>query len=727
VGKGRRNRERRRQQAAQDAGDAAVLVVELLAATEERQYLDLLRRRPVLLSDQVLDRLAEMRDGVDFGVILELHRQLLLDSREDPRAAWRSFQDRGAELERRGQELAPRLELIEQALTEARFEDVIELTGEARPEFAAASLSLAIGRMHAQRGLAYAQMRSGDPRENADRAVLEFRLALELSPDDEQRARNLMHLGLAFGRRVTGDRGENLESAVAALSDAHELVDRSSSPELVAIIRNNLATALLRREQGDPRENRAEAVELCRRALEYRAPERDAVDWAHTQLTLAGALEGLAHLELAAFDEAADAYRLVLDEQGRLQDASWLIATAHAGLGGLLRAHTDMPLEVRLEADDETIKAHEEQVPELLAQARLHLEAAVELGAQAPDPIHRGRLLTDLATLYGQLEERLAIKRGLEAMELLTPMTTPQDCASIAAAVAAWLADEDDWASAAEVYRVAVEAAEISIHARVSTQAREEEIKRAGRLHRWASYALARTGAPEEAALIIETGRSREVRRRLKPNEYADPRMRDLSPELRERYEAAVTELAASPMGDAGHEAARQLQTVLSEIRYTPGLGDFATGAQVGDLAGAAEPGWPLVYVNPAPTGLLLLRISDEEGVPVFESRVLATPGSSEVFMRIMTGTSGPDEWTDDMVSYMGEAAGFGEISGARIRAALEATLPWLGESIVKPLWEFIARPGLEGRDARALWSPYVGSAPRLSLGRGRTSSLSSG
>ena len=90
--------------------------------------------------------------------------------------------------------------------------------------------------------------------------------------------------------------------------------------------------------------------------------------------------------------------------------------------------------------------------------------------------------------------------------------------------------------------------------------------------------------------------------------------MGDLSPELRERYEAAVTELAASPMGDAGHEAARQLQTVLSEIRYTPGFADFATGAQVGDLAGAAEPGWPLVYVNPAPKGLLLLRVSDEEG-----------------------------------------------------------------------------------------------------------------
>ena len=252
------------------------------------------------------------------------------------------FPGQGAELERRGQELAPRLELIEQALTEARFEDVIQLTDEARPEFAAAGLSLAIGRMHAQRGLAYAQMRTGDPRENADCAVLEFRLALELSPDDEQRASNLMHLGLAFGRRVTGDRGENLESAVAALADAHELVDRSSSPELVAIIRNNLATALLRREQGDPGENRAEAVELCRRALEYRAPERDAVDWAHTQLTLAGALEGLAHLELAAFDEAADAYRLVLDEQGGPSDASWLIATAHGGLGGLLRAHTDM-------------------------------------------------------------------------------------------------------------------------------------------------------------------------------------------------------------------------------------------------------------------------------------------------------------------------------------------------------------------------------------------------
>ena len=697
MGKGKRNRERHKQQAAEDVVDIGALVIELTEANE-RQYLDLLRRRPGLLSDEVLDRLAEMRDGVDFGVILDLHHRLLIDSRTDPSSAWRQFRERGAELERQGQKLAPRLEVIEEALSEGRFEDVLELTDEARPEFAAAGLSLAIGRIHAQRGLAYVQLASGDARENADRAVIEFRLALELSPDDEQRARNLMHLGLAFGRRVAGDRADNLESAVAALSDALGLLGESAPPELLAVVRTNLATALLRREQGDPGENRAHAVDLCRQALEYRTPDRGAVDWAHTQLTLAGALEGLAHLDLATFGEAADAYGAVLSEQGRLQNESWLIASAHAGLGGLLRAQTEMPLEVRLKADEETIAAHEERVPHLLEESRVHLEAAAELGGETPDLIHRGRMLADLAKLYGVREERSpAIKRGFEAMELLTPISAPQECASIAAAVGAWLADEDEWQRAAAVYRVAVEATEISIHSRLATRAREEEIKRAGRLHRWASYALARVGAAQEAALILETGRTREVRRRLEPDEHSDARLGDLPPEIRERYEAAVADLAASPFGAGAYEAARTLQTVLTEIRYMPGLADFATGAQVADLTRAVEPGWPLVYVNPAPKGVLFVRVGDDGGATGFESRVLVAPGSLEVFMRVMTGTSGPSEWTNGMVSYMGEAAGFGEISGVRIREALEVTLPWVGEAIVKPLWDFIDRPELEG------------------------------
>ncbi len=698
MGKGKRNRERWRQEGTHHAGDAASLVAELVAANDERQFLDLLRRRPALLSDEMLDQLAEMRDGVDFGVVLELHRQLLLDSRRDPRGAWRRFQQSRAALERRAQELAPRLQVIEQALSERRFEDVIELTDQARPDFAAAGLVLAIGRMHAQRGLAYAQMESGGPRENADRAIVELRLALELSADDEQRVHNLMHLGLAFGRRVVGDRAQSLESAVAALSDALALLDDSGPPQLLAIIRTNLATALLRRELGSPEENRALAAELCQRALEFRSPARDAVDWAHTQITLAGALEGLAHLGLSTFEDAAGAYETVVDERERLHGAPWLIASAHHGLGGLLRGQTDMPLEVRLEADEKTIQAHDERVPNLLEQARAHLEAAVELSDDHSDPIHRGRMLADLATLDGQLGERqLAIERGLEAMEILTPVTAPQDSASIAAAVAAWLADDDDWQPAADVYRVAVEAAEISIHARVSSPARENEIKRAGRLHRWASYALARTGAPEEAAQVLETGRSREVRRRLKPDEYADPQIDDLPPGLRQRYEAAVTQLAASPLGEAGHEAARQLQTVLAEIRTVPGFADFATRARLADLGGATERGWPLVYINPTPKGFLLLSVTNECGKTVVATRILESPDSSEMFIRIMTGTSDPTEWTDEMVSYMGEASGFGELGGERIRAALEVTLPWIGEAIVKPLWELVNNPALNG------------------------------
>jgi hypothetical protein len=62
MGKGKRNRERRKRQAGLSQEEAAALLGLLIASTEEGQFLDLLRRRPVVLSDQMLDHLERMRD-----------------------------------------------------------------------------------------------------------------------------------------------------------------------------------------------------------------------------------------------------------------------------------------------------------------------------------------------------------------------------------------------------------------------------------------------------------------------------------------------------------------------------------------------------------------------------------------------------------------------------------------------------------------------------------------
>ncbi len=292
---------------------AASLMQAVLGCQDEASYLALLHDMSELLSDELQAHISQMRAEVDFGVTLGYVGRLLLDSRTDPGGAWRSYRLELDHLDTRAQLLSPKLDEIERALAEGRYEEVLALSDTVRPQFAAAGLALQIGRMHAQRGLAYAQMQTGDPRHNADMAILELRAALMLAPGPGQQAQDLMHLGLAFGRRLSGDRAESLESGVNALGDAVALAEEAGSLDLLAAARTNLATVLLRRERGDAVDNRRAAAALCRQALKHRNPSRNAVDWVYSQFTLADALDALSVLGDVTPDDAIAAYAAILN------------------------------------------------------------------------------------------------------------------------------------------------------------------------------------------------------------------------------------------------------------------------------------------------------------------------------------------------------------------------------------------------------------------------------
>ena len=105
------------------------------------------------------------------------------------------------------------------------------------------------------------------------------------------------HLGLVHAERVRGDRAENLALSAELLRAALAEAPAGEDPELHALIRTNLAMALMRGELGERRAVLREAVELCGSALEYRSLERDAVNWAYSQLNLGEAVEALAALD----------------------------------------------------------------------------------------------------------------------------------------------------------------------------------------------------------------------------------------------------------------------------------------------------------------------------------------------------------------------------------------------------------------------------------------------
>jgi len=165
-----------------------------------------------------------------------------------------------------------------------------------------------------------------------------------------------------------------------------------------------------------------------------------------------------------------------------------------------------------------------------------------------------------------------------------------------------WLASEAE--KEIETYRKAIEvqtkyaASALLVH----------PLRRAGNVARWAAFALAKIDAVEDAIVVLENGRTRDVRRRL-GGDVDEATLSALPEDARKAYLAAVAKLASSPTGENSDQAARELQEVVSSVRALEGFESFATEVTFSQIATAADPDWPLVYVNPTPWGTALLSV----------------------------------------------------------------------------------------------------------------------
>jgi CHAT domain-containing protein/tetratricopeptide (TPR) repeat protein len=504
-----------------------------------------------------------------------------------------------------------------------------------------------------------------------------------------------MHMAFAYLDRVVGDRADNLDHGVELLRGAVDELTESSPPETWAIVRTNLATALLRRERGDRRENLMEAADLCRSALQYRSPERDATDWAYTQLNLGSILQDLAEMDKTKSDGAIEAYESVIAQGARI-DQKWLVGSAQYSLGRLYRRAASPDVESLVDAEDDELDVMLDTRAEL-EMAREHLASALELAHEAPDPLHRGRVLHELARVLADLdEEDEAIDAARQGLRIFRPTSDPRECALLAGLLGNLLAFRGEWNEAAAVFRDGVVAANASFYGRLDTDSRESEIRRVGNLHRFAAYAIARAGDALGAVLTLESGRTRELRRRF-GSVVADDQLLRLPNDLRSAYSSALDKLVATPLGNDSASSARHLQEVLAVIRSTPGFEDFDTTARPEDLIAAVEPGWPLIYVNPAPYGTVLLRAYLGDGGVVVDAVFLDEPSSLEVFMRLMAGDAAeaPDLLDEDQAaSYL---AGIAAVSDKDIRDELEQALPWIGEHLAKPVGDALLRVEASG------------------------------
>lgn len=689
MGKAARERQKRREAARQgqpqgpelritDPGSA---VQALLEIDSKDEFHRLIETNTYLLSDELLSHLRDFARFDGHTVTAESLLALLEGARTDRDQAWSKFEEQMAGIAELTKESRAQQVEIERAMREGRPDAVAALVDEALPVAREAGLGGAVGLLHRQRASAYLQRPTGDRAENVEEALAGYRAALPLVTSDEERADVLMHAGLAYAERVYGDRARNLEESITCLRGALDALSASSPPELWAVVRTNLANALLQREEGDKAENLREANSLCRQALTYRSPIRNAYDWVYTQITLGAILQDLAALGEADESEAIAAYQAVLAEEKRIE--RWQMAKAHLNLGRLKRIQGQVTFEERVEAHerDEEIG---DRTP-VLEEALEHLQTALPIVEGAPDPLLYGQVLNQLAEVLAALEqEQEAIEIGRRALASLGPTSSPRECVSAGWRLGNLLANRGEWSEAAEAFLAATQAAELSFHARLQTHSREADSACAGNLARWTSFALAQAGDPVTATLVLESGRARELRRRLGAEQLDSRRLEELPEGLENDYLVAVGNLRLASLGSAGSVAGQELQEVLERIRMVEGFEDFGTVARREDLAAAVSPGWPVVYINPTPWGTQVIRVVASGEI---ESIVLAQPTALEVFMRFTLGDAveRPELGEIEPSSYFAAIGAFGN-DERDIKRNLEEALPWLGDTVARPL-----------------------------------------
>ncbi|MEG4347095.1 CHAT domain-containing protein, partial [Microcoleus sp. A003_D6] len=139
---------------------------------------------------------------------------------------------------------------------------------------------------------AYLYRIKGDRGDNLERAIAFYEATLQVRTRPafpEKWAMTQNNLANAYLYRIKGDRGDNLERAIAFYEAALQVYTRPAFPEYWATTQNNLGEAYRNRIKGDRGDNLERAIAFFEAALQVGTRPAFPQDWAQTQNNLATA------------------------------------------------------------------------------------------------------------------------------------------------------------------------------------------------------------------------------------------------------------------------------------------------------------------------------------------------------------------------------------------------------------------------------------------------------
>ena len=645
------------------------LVGSALATSDAEAFQDMLSAHPELLAQDTLQLLDDQYTQ-DQDERIELGRLMLREAKADPEQAWHANRERVAQM---GEELVSRAEawitqvddarddpdlLIETATGALRYADEVW----ADDQFRIIALEA--------RADGHRETASGCRDEHLAAALADYKAVLALTPgDDDERPGRMLNVAVAIGEQVDGDERANARIAEKLIRQALDQILEDERPGLVAVLRTNLALALMRSARAADTGPLHEARALCEAALQYRSPERNIEDWAYTVINLGAIVERLAGAGEANLEDARTTYQAVLDRTDALP--------------GLLVAHMRVNV-LRLKHDE--LRQKEEHNQDWPGQAQ-EMSALISLARDVVGDPHgarvtRGRAARTLAQLLRDTGEAGGARHAFaQAIQLLRNGDL-QDSHFAAWELATMHSEAGEWEDATSRYREALAAARVLVERPGDAGERARQADTSGRLWRWAAHAYTMTGAIEEAVLALEEGRTRELRRQL---QLEDPKLEQLEQILPQAVTTWRDALQAMAADDTDPDrAGRELNEALAQIRGVPGFERFAAGPDLETVSGAAREQSPVIYINPTPHGTSILHVDDRGDI---QARVLEVT-SGEVVSMVLFGVTGPAVATPgSTISYALAAAGNPDDMDPGqalpdIGDALDRVLPWIGEHI---------------------------------------------
>lgn len=290
-----------------------------------------------------------------------------------------------------------------------------------------------------------------------------------------------------------------------------------------------------------------------------------------------------------------------------------------------------------------------------------------------------------------------AITAYRQALETLTPATSPRECRNAARGLADLLSDRDGWPAAANIWETAAVAAARAADLCATSEGRLRELHAHSDVFRLAGYALASANRPERAIEIIELGRARELAALMQDDVLDTEALAMLDPALCGEFlelRRNLDSIGRAGIADVGLEAgsalaSERMSAAVDRIRALPGFEDFLKPSSFSQIAETVEPSEGLAYLVSSPEGvatLLLSRTSDGPQVIA----ILSDQTDAGQVVRIILDV---DEQAQTIGGYA-YAQSVGD--SAQLECSLLDLSAALGPSIVRPLAETVRGRGLD-------------------------------